>query len=124
MTGTVAAVAVYGSQFMGLSLGAAILLGAILSPTDPVLAAGLGLAPPLEEAGHVESDAPFTLTSEAGMNDGLAAPFVLLGVIVIEHDEGARLLDWLLSDLLFASLVGVTSGAVVGYAIGAAAFAL
>jgi NhaP-type Na+/H+ or K+/H+ antiporter len=122
MIGTVAAVAAYGTELMGLSLGAAIILGGILAPTDPVLAGSLGAKPPLEEAGHEEGDAPFALTTEAGLNDGLAAPFVLLGVFVVERDGESWLLEWFLTDALFASLVGIAVGAAVGYGIAAAAF--
>jgi sodium/hydrogen antiporter len=124
MTGTVAAIAVYGSALMGLSLGAAIILGGILAPTDPVLAGSLGAKPPLEEAGHEEADAPFALTAEAGLNDGLAAPFVLLGVFVIERDGTSWLLEWLLTDALFASFVGLAVGVAAGYGIAAVAFSL
>ncbi len=122
MTGTIAAIAAYGSALMGLSLGAAIILGGILAPTDPVLAGSLGAKPPLEEAGHEEEDAPFALTAEAGLNDGLAAPFVLLGVFVVERDGTSWLLEWLLADALFASLVGIAVGVAAGYGIAAAAF--
>ena len=67
---------------MGLSLGAALLLGAILCPTDPVLAGDLGVGPPGDEDEHEPN---FALTAEAGGNDGLAAPLVLLGVFVAEQ---------------------------------------
>ena len=59
---------------MGLSLGAALLLGAILAPTDPVLAGDIGVGPPGDEDEHEPN---FALTAEAGVNDGLAFPFVL-----------------------------------------------
>jgi hypothetical protein len=62
---------------MGLPLGAALLLGATLAPTDPVLAGAVGLGPPGEE--DLESDARFNLTIEASANDALAAPFLLAG---------------------------------------------
>jgi sodium/hydrogen antiporter len=124
MVGTVAAVAAYGTELMGLSLGAAIVLGGILAPTDPVLAGSLGAKPPLEEAGHEEGAAPFALTTEAGLNDGLAAPFVLLGVFVVERDGESWLLEWFLTDALFASLVGIAVGAAAGYGVAAGAFRL
>ena len=79
---TAAGVALFASAVMGLSLGAAILLGAILSPTDPVLAGDIGVGPPGDEDEHEPN---FALTAEAGANDGLAAPLVLLGVFVAEQ---------------------------------------
>src|SRR4051795_1402229 len=79
---TMAGVALFASQAMGISLGAALLLGAILCPTDPVLAGDLGVGPPGDEDEHEPN---FALTAEAGGNDGLAAPLVLLGVFVAEQ---------------------------------------
>lgn len=62
------------------SLGLGILIGAILAPTDPVLASSVGLGPPGKgEEGEVR----FALTSEAGLNDGLAFPFLILGLTMI-----------------------------------------
>ena len=78
---TIAGVALFASQVIGLSLGAALLLGAILAPTDPVLAGDIGVGPPGDEAEHEPN---FALTAEAGANDGLAAPFVLLGIFIAE----------------------------------------
>ena len=76
---TIAAVAVYGVWAMGLSAGAAVVLGAALAPTDPVLAGELGVGPPGEGD---EAEPHFALTSEAGLNDGLAFPFLLLGLVI------------------------------------------
>ena len=83
---TIAAVAAFGVVAMGLSAGAAIVLGAALAPTDPVLAGDLGVGPPGEED---ETETSFALTSEAGLNDGLAFPFVFLGLAVAEHGAAA-----------------------------------
>jgi NhaP-type Na+/H+ or K+/H+ antiporter len=96
---------------MGLSLAAALLLGAILCPTDPVLAGDLGVGPP----GHEEEHEPnFALTAEAGGNDGLAAPLVLIGVFVANQGGHDWIGEWLVADLLYAVLAGVAIGAVVG----------
>jgi NhaP-type Na+/H+ or K+/H+ antiporter len=108
---TMAGIALYASTLMGLSLGAALLLGAILSPTDPVLAGDIGVGPPGDEDEHEPN---FALTAEAGGNDGLAAPLVLLGVFVAEQGGTHWLREWLLADLLYAVVVGVALGAGVG----------
>jgi NhaP-type Na+/H+ or K+/H+ antiporter len=108
---TMAGIALYASTLMGLSLGAALLLGAILSPTDPVLAGDIGVGPPGDEDEHEPN---FALTAEAGGNDGLAAPLVLLGVFVAEQGGTDWLREWLLADLLYAVVVGVALGAGVG----------
>ena len=82
---TIGAVALFGTAVLGLSLGAAIVLGAALAPTDPVLAGDIGVGPPGDED---EREPNFALTAEAGLNDGLAFPFVLVGLSVA---EGGRL---------------------------------
>jgi len=113
---TIGAVALFGTQVMGLSLGAAIILGAVLAPTDPVLAGDVGVGPPGDED---ERDANFALTAEAGLNDGLAFPFVFLGTFVAtEHGHG-WLLRWLTADVLYALAVGIVLGALGGYLIAA-----
>jgi sodium/hydrogen antiporter len=110
---TMAGVALFGTQVMGLSLGAALLLGAMLSPTDPVLAGDIGVGPPGDEAEHEPN---FALTAEAGGNDGLAAPLVLLGLFVAEKGGTGWLGEWLVADVLYACAAGVAIGAAVGWA--------
>jgi NhaP-type Na+/H+ or K+/H+ antiporter len=121
MTVTVAAVAAFGTLLMGLSLGAAIILGGILAPTDPVLAGSLGARPPLE-AEEEQRDAPVSLSVESGFNDGIAAPFVLLGVFVAQHQGVGWLGTWLLTDVLYGVGVAAVVGVLGGYGI--SAFAL
>ncbi|MBP0556330.1 cation:proton antiporter, partial [Mycobacterium tuberculosis] len=70
----IAAMALMGHYIFGLSMAAAILLGAVLAPTDPVLAASIQVGPPNSK--RQEDVTRFTLTSEAGLNDGLAFPFI------------------------------------------------
>ena len=109
---TIAGIALFASQVIGLSLGAAVLLGAVLAPTDPVLAGDIGVGPPGDEAEHEPN---FALTAEAGANDGLAAPFVLLGIFITEKHGAGWLGEWLLADVLYAGLAGVAIGAAVGW---------
>ncbi|MDQ4048553.1 MAG: cation:proton antiporter [Actinomycetota bacterium] len=115
---TIAAVALFGTVVMGLSLGAAIVLGAALAPTDPVLAGDLGVGPPGEEE---ERDPNFSITGEAGLNDGLAFPFVFLGLFVVDEPGTDWLVDWLAADVLYAIVVGVAIGAAAGYGLAASA---
>ncbi|HEX8105938.1 MAG TPA: cation:proton antiporter [Solirubrobacteraceae bacterium] len=107
---TIGLVVAFGTAVLGLSLGAAIVLGAALAPTDPVLAGDVGVGPPGDEDEHEPN---FALTAEAGLNDGLAFPFVLLGLLVASGDFGV---EWVLADLLYAVVAAVAAGAVVGYA--------
>src|SRR3954447_2566220 len=112
---TMAGVALFATQAMGLTLGAALLLGAILSPTDPVLAGDIGVGPPGDEDEHEPN---FALTAEAGGNDGLAAPLVLLGVFVAEQGGTGWFGEWLVAGLLYACAAGVLIGAGNGWAAG------
>jgi NhaP-type Na+/H+ or K+/H+ antiporter len=109
---TMAGIALFGTQVMGLSLGAALLLGAMLAPTDPVLAGDIGVGPPGDEA---EYEPNFALTAEAGGNDGLAAPLVLIGIFVAEKGGTGWLGEWLVADLLYACVAGVAIGTAVGW---------
>jgi NhaP-type Na+/H+ or K+/H+ antiporter len=113
---TIAAVTLFGTAIMGLSLGAAIILGAALAPTDPVLAGDVGVGPPGEEDEH---EANVALTAEAGLNDGLAFPFVFLGAFVATRGGTGWVGEWLAADVLYGVVVGVVVGAALGYLIAA-----
>jgi NhaP-type Na+/H+ or K+/H+ antiporter len=111
---TVALVAAAGMAWLGLSLGAAILLGGILAPTDPVLASDVQVA----EAGDRDR-LRFSLTGEAGLNDGTAFPFVLLGLGLLGlHDLGGSLWRWLAVDVLWGVGAGIGIGAALGTLVG------
>ncbi len=110
----VAMVAVVGVWWLGLPLGAAILLGGILAPTDPVLASGVP-----SERGPRPDQLGFSLAGEGGLNDGAAFPFVMLGLGLLgAHELGPALLRWWTVDLLWATLGGAAIGAVLGAATG------
>lgn len=113
---TIGAVALFGTQVMGLSLGAALILGGVLAPTDPVLASDVQVGPPGEGG---ESEPRFALTAEAGLNDGLAFPFVFLGVFVAAEGGTSWVGEWLAADVLYAIVAGTLTGAVGGRAVAA-----
>ena len=117
MPATIGLVALFATQAMGLSLGAAILLGAILAPTDPVLAGDVGLGAPGENEDSVEPR--FSLHTEAGINDGLAAPFLLLGMFIAKEGGTGFVGEWLAFDVLYALAVAVVIGAIMGTGIAA-----
>ena len=75
MTLTVALLTGVGVCLLGLPLGAAVLLGAILAPTDPVLASDVQVEHPFDS-----NPLRFSRTGEARWNDGTAFPFVMLGL--------------------------------------------
>jgi sodium/hydrogen antiporter len=110
---TIGLVALLGSQLLGLSAAAALLLGACVAPTDPVLAGDIGVGPPGEEEEHEPN---FALTSEAGLNDGLAFPFVLAGLFMASQEGGGWIPEWLAADVLYAIGGGIAIGAAVGLA--------
>ena len=105
---TIAGVALFGAVAMGLSTAAALLLGAALAPTDPVLAGDIGVGPPGEEE---EYEPNFALTSEAGLNDGLAAPFIVAGLL-IASDGGW--LQSLAADVVYGIGVALAAGGAIG----------
>jgi sodium/hydrogen antiporter len=111
---TVALVAVVGVTLLGLSLGAAILLGGILAPTDPVLASEVQVTEPNDR-----DQLRFALTAEGGLNDGTAFPIVMLGLGLMGlHEIGAIGWRWLAIDVLWAVTAGVVIGAALGTGVG------
>lgn len=110
---TVALIALAGTQALHLSLGAAVLLGGILAPTDPVLASVVQVRDP-----HDRDRLRFSLTGEAGMNDGTAFPFVLLGLALLGlHPLGHGLWHWAAIDIVWKCGVGVVVGIACGRGI-------
>ena len=109
--GLVAAVAYWG---LGLPLGVAILLGAALAPTDPVLASEVQVDDTTDR-----DRLRFGLTGEAGLNDGSAFPFVMLGLGLLGHHElGTNAWRWVAVDVVWASVGGLAIGAACGLAVG------
>ncbi|WP_460126464.1 cation:proton antiporter [Pseudomonas sp. H3_A05] len=93
----------------GLSWGVSMLIGAMLAPTDPVLAA-------LVQVNDARDDdrVRFGLSGEAGLNDGTAFPFVIFGLLMLRDDGSGFLGEWLLRNVLWA----VPAGLLVGYWMG------
>lgn len=105
-----------GQALFGLSLAAALLLGAALAPTDPVLATDVQIENPESE---YDDEARFALTSEAGLNDALAFPFVHLAIAASSAGfVGATWQDWLLVDVLWRLAAGLAGGVLGGWAVG------
>jgi NhaP-type Na+/H+ or K+/H+ antiporter len=123
---TIAAIALASGAVLGLPLATAILLGAVLAPTDPVLASDVQLAGPRGDDEDAEEDADdevrFALTSEAGLNDGLAFPFTNLAIAIA--GGGSWLLGWVVEDVVVKLAVGLAAGYVLGRVISYFAFGL
>jgi len=110
----VAMISAIGVWWLQLPLGMAVLLGAILAPTDPVLASDVK-----SEAGADPDRLGFSLAAEGGLNDGAAFPFVMLGLGLLGlHDLGPGLVGWWSIDLLWATVGGIAIGAALGAASG------
>lgn len=111
MAVSVGLLTLFGHYVMGLPLGLAVLLGAILAPTDPVLATDIQV----KDANDYDR-LRFSLTSEAGLNDGSAFPFVMLGLGLLGlHDLGEGGSYWLWHDLIWAIFGGLGIGILCGH---------
>jgi len=112
--------ALVGYKFLGFELAAAVLLGSVLAPTDPVLASDVQVGPPNSK---VKSETKFTLTTEAGLNDGMAFPFIWLAIVLAMFSKGESVsfLHWFWYDVLYkigaGLIVGYVLGKVVGYIV-------
>lgn len=114
MTVTVGLIAVAGHYGLGLSAGAAVLFGAVLAPTDPVLASDVQVTEPGDR-----DRLRFALTGEAGLNDGTAFPFLMLGLGLMGlHELGANWSRWWLVDVAWSIPGGLLIGFVMGTAVG------
>ncbi|MBA2689888.1 MAG: cation:proton antiporter [Burkholderiales bacterium] len=110
---TIFLIAAAGMLLFDLPLGAAVLLGAIVAPTDPVLASDVQLKH-AEDRDRVRA----SLTGEGGLNDGIAFPFVMLGIGLLGlHDLGPYGIRWLTVDLVWAIAAGLLSGWIWGRAV-------
>jgi NhaP-type Na+/H+ or K+/H+ antiporter len=107
------AVAAIAHWVLQLNWGAAVLLGAILAPTDPVLASEVQLDNPSDR-----DELRFGLTSEGGLNDALAFPFVYFGLHWLEDDNWQTWFGkWVAVDVIWAIAIGIGMGIVVARAI-------
>src|SRR5688500_2214817 len=114
MTVTVVLIAFAGTYFLGLPLAAAGILGAILAPTDPVLASDVQVEDPSDT-----DELRFSLTAEAGFNDGSAFPFLMLGLGLFGlHELGEFGARWLVIDVAWAAAGGLAVGAALGTIVG------
>lgn len=111
---TIFALAFAGMFVAGMTLATGLLLGAIMAPTDPVLASDVQVGPPLEGGEH---PVRFTLTTEAGLNDGLAFPFLYLAMAVIAAGGWSFSVigNWFAVDVAYRIMVGFSSGVILGW---------
>lgn len=114
MLASILGVALFAHFLLGLDIAMALLLGAILAPTDPVLAAAVSV-----NDGADHDRMRYGLSGEAGLNDGMAFPFVVLGLLWHEHGgPGSWLGGWALHRLLWAVPAALVLGYVLGRGVG------
>ena len=110
----IAAVTCLAYYVLHFDLASSLLLGAVLAPTDPVLAADVQVGPPME---GIADEVRFSLTAEAGMNDGMAFPFTWLAILLAAASAGnfsVVMEEWLTIDLVYKILSGVILGVLLG----------
>ncbi|HEY0066324.1 MAG TPA: cation:proton antiporter [Flavisolibacter sp.] len=110
----IAGVAAIAHYFLGFDPASAVLLGAILAPTDPVLASDVQVGPPLEDP---KDPARFSLSAEAGMNDGTAFPFTWLAILMAIAAGGIGMSDlglWFLRDVVYRMVAAIACGYAMG----------
>lgn len=114
------AVGILGWLALGLGAASAVLLAAALAPTDPVLATEVQVSEPVFDPEVGDDEARFALTSEAGLNDGLAFPFTYaaIAISVVGVAPSAWLGEWLLVDVIWRLGIGVGTGLAVGWLLG------
>jgi NhaP-type Na+/H+ or K+/H+ antiporter len=114
MAVTVALVATAVVVGLGFPWGIGIIIGAVLAPTDPVLASDVQVEHPFDE-----DRLRFGLTGEASLNDGTAFPFLMLGLGLLGlHDLGDGLWRWVAVDVLWATAAGLAIGGALGTGVG------
>lgn len=103
-----------GEALLEVGWAAALLLAAALAPTDPVLAADVQVGPP--NSGE-EAESRFALTSEAGLNDALAFPFVYAALALAAEAGEPWFVRWLTVEVVWKLAAGLTVGVGVGRAL-------
>ena len=114
MAATVGLITLVGVWALHLPWGAAVLLGAILAPTDPVLASDVQMKHPGDR-----DELRRALSGEAGFNDGTSFPFVMLGLGLLGlHDLGPGAWRWWTVDVIWAISGGLAIGGTLGFGAG------
>jgi NhaP-type Na+/H+ or K+/H+ antiporter len=101
---------------LGLPLLVALLVGAVITPTDPVVSSTIVTGDVAEE--DLPGRLRHTLSAESGANDGLAYPFVFLPILLLSRPSGEAWMHWVTHTLVWEVGGAVIFGALVGYGAG------
>jgi sodium/hydrogen antiporter len=113
---TIIVLTLIGQALLGLGLATALLLAASLAPTDPVLASDVQIEHPKSDQ---DDEARFALTSEAGLNDSLAFPFIHLAIALsLAGAGGSTLLEWAWDAVVLKLSIGLVCGIALGWVLG------
>lgn len=113
MVVTIALIALAAHTVLALPWPLALMLGAVLAPTDPVLASDVQVRQPGDR-----DRLRFSLTTEGALNDGTAFPGVMLALVLLgEREGGPWLSTWVLRDLIWATVAGLAVGTACGVAV-------
>jgi NhaP-type Na+/H+ or K+/H+ antiporter len=94
----------------------ALLVGAVVTPTDPVVASSIVTGDTAEK--NIPGRVRHILSAESGSNDGLAFPIVMLCILFLTRPTGEAITHWLTYTLLWEVLGAIVIGAIIGYAVG------
>jgi NhaP-type Na+/H+ or K+/H+ antiporter len=119
----IVAVTAVGFYYFEIPLAASLLLAAALAPTDPVLATDVQVGDPNEKD---RDNAKFSLTAEAGLNDGMAFPFVWLAIVLAMSSgtDSSLLFTWAWKHIVYQIAAGLISGVLIGKLLGYILFTL
>ncbi len=120
---TILMMAIMGWWFLSLVPATAVLLGAVIAPTDPVLADEFQTTPPLKED---SCSVRVALTTESGLNDGLAFPFTNMAIAIAFAGiaPSGWFLEWFLWDFIYKIAIGAVAGLVIGWILGKVIFSI
>lgn len=114
MLASIVGVAVFARVALRLDGASCLLLGSVLAPTDPVLASSVSVS----EAADRDR-MRYGLSGEAGLNDGMAFPFVVFAMDWITHrGPGTWILGWAVVHVLWATPIALAVGYALGWGLG------
>ena len=101
---------------LGLPFWVSMLIGAIITPTDPVIATSVVTGTIAEQ--NLPARIRYTLSAESAANDGLGYAFVVLPILLLTKPPGEAIFHWLTTTLIWEVGVAVILGGVLGYLAG------